>query len=353
MNPLCINLEQALKLREQGALLVDARSESEFADGSIPGAINVPLLDDAQRAEIGTLYKQRTKQEARLLGVKLVAPKIPAMVDTVLTALGGARPPVVVFCWRGGMRSRSLTTFLELAGIPARQLEGGHKAFRSHVRAFFETGLWGRLLVLRGMTGVGKTRLLCRLGEEGYPVLDLEGLANHRGSAFGALGLGAQPSQKQFEAELWDALRRIPPDGYALAEGESRNIGRLTLPKRVHQTLQLEPSLWIEASLEYRSQVILEDYPARDRLRGEFVAPIRALKSRLGSETMQELLQLLEDGQWQELVQRLMVEYYDPLYRHTKPEERIEIAIEPESEGLSRLRGAIAELLARPPRLLD
>jgi len=352
MNHLTINLDQALRLRDQGALLVDARSESEFAEGSIPGAINVPLLDDAQRAEVGTLYKQRGKAEAKLLGVRLVAPKIPAMVEMVLQGLAGAKPPVVVFCWRGGMRSRSLATFLELAGIPARQLIGGHKAFRSQVREFFDSGRWGRLLVLRGMTGVGKTRLLDRLQGEGYPVLDLEGLANHRGSAFGSLGLGAQPTQKQFEAVLWDALRRIPADGYALAEGESRNIGRLTLPKRVYAALQLEPSLWIEASLDYRCQVILEEYPALDQLRGAFVAPILALKPRLGGETVEALLQLLDAGEWQELVRRLMVDYYDPLYRHTKPSERLEICIDRE-EGMARLRAAIGQVLAGAPRRLD
>ncbi len=133
---------------------------------------------------------------ASRLGIDLVAPKIPALIRQVDAALAGGKPPVVVFCWRGGMRSRALTSFLELAGIPARQLQGGHKAFRARVREFFETGEWGRLLVLRGLTGVGKTRLLLRLRDEGYPVLDLEGLANHRGSAFGALGLPPQPARR-------------------------------------------------------------------------------------------------------------------------------------------------------------
>jgi tRNA 2-selenouridine synthase len=348
MSEFVISLDEALALRDRGALLVDARSPAEFAEGSIPGAVNVPLFDDAERAQVGTLYKQQGKSVARKLGVKLVAPKIPAMLDAVEAALAPRRPPVVVFCWRGGLRSHSLTTFLNLAGIPARQLQGGHKAFRRRVVEFLEQGEWGRLLVLRGLTGVGKTRLLLQLAREGYPVLDLEGLANHRGSAFGALGLPPQPAQKQFETLLWDELRRIPPEGYALAEGESKHIGRLVLPPRVYAALQQETSLWLNASLEHRVRVTLQDYPALDNLRAAFIPPIRALRPRLGGEAVERLLALLEAGAWEELVRELMVLYYDPLYNHTKPDRRVEIDLEPEAAGLARLKAAIGAVLEKP-----
>ncbi len=223
-----ISLEQALALRDKGALLVDARSPDEFAEATIPGAINVPILDNEEREEVGTLYKQVGKQQARRRGVQIVAPKIPAMVERVAALQAETSQPVVVFCWRGGMRSLALTQFLELAGVPARQLTGGHKGFRRMVLDFFEQGEWGRLLVFRGLTGVGKTEYLQRLAEKGYPVVDLEGLANHRGSAFGNLGLPPQPGQKMFESLLWDELRQIPRDAYVLAEGESRHIGRVS-----------------------------------------------------------------------------------------------------------------------------
>ena len=238
-----------------------------------------------------------------------------------------------------------MTQFLELAGIPARQLAGGHKAFRGVVRDFFESGSWGRLLVLRGLTGVGKTRLLHRLAADGYPVIDLEGLANHRGSAFGHLGLGAQPNQRMFEARLWDALRRVPADGYALAEGESRHIGRLALPPRVHQALQREVSIWVEAPLATRVDNILADYPARNDQRREFAGPIQALKGRLGRQAVAELLELLEQGAWEELAGELMVRYYDPLYRHTLPERRVEVRVAAGDEGLTDLKRAIAAVL--------
>lgn len=346
MTDLTISLDKALALRDKGALLIDARTPAEYAEATIPGAVNVPIFDDEERARVGTLYKREGKNAAKRLAMQLVAPNIPTLVEQVESALAGRRPPVVVFCWRGGQRSRALTTFLDLAGLPARQLTGGHKAFRGHVRDFFEKGNWGRLLVLRGLTGVGKTRLLLRLRAEGYSVLDLEGLASHRGSAFGNLGLPPQPSQKSFEARLWDELRRIPSGGYALAEGESKHIGRLVLPPSVYAALQVETTLWVNASLDYRTRIILDDYPAIDHLRDGFVRPLKALRPRLGGETVDRLLGLLEGGDWETLVRELMVLYYDPLYRHTRPQRRIEIDIEPEEQGLVRLKTAIDQVLA-------
>lgn len=349
MTELLLPLEDALALRDRGALCVDARSPAEYAEATIPGAVNVPILDDAERIEVGTLYRQAGRQAARRRGVEIVAPKIPALVEQVAAARPAGSPPAVVFCWRGGMRSRALTQFLELAGIPARQLAGGHKAFRSLVRSFFEQGAWGRLIVLRGLTGVGKTRLLQHLAADGYPVVDLEGLANHRGSAFGHLGLPAQPSQRMFEALLWNVLRQIPPGGYALAEGESRHIGRLALPLKVYQALQSEVSLWVDAPLSRRVDNILTDYPARDSLREEFAPPVQALKGRLGRQKVEELLSLLQLGAWQELVRQLMIDYYDPLYRHTMPERRIEVLVDNEKAGLLRLKTAIAQVLGEAP----
>lgn len=350
MNELTITLAQALLQRDKGALLVDARSPAEFAEATIPGALNVPIFADDERAEIGTLYKQVGKDEARRRAVELVAPKIPRLLEEVRTAWAGHTGPVIVFCWRGGMRSKALTSFLDLAGIPARQLLGGHKAFRRLVLDFFETGKWGRMLVLRGLTGVGKTRILQRLEEENYPVIDLEALANHRGSTFGNLGLPPQPGQKMFEALVWDVLRKIGLDDYILAEGESRHIGRVALPSRLYQALQPEPSLWVTASLERRADIILDDYPDPDRFREGFVRQLNALRERLGGEGVDFLLQLLEQGAWRELVKELMVRYYDPLYRHTLPADRIEINFDDEECALVELKTAIAELLSTPKR---
>ena len=340
-----IELEQALVLRRKGALLVDVRSPSEFSETTIPGAINVPIFDDEERALVGTLYKQLNKKVARRKGIELVAPKIPQLLQAVEAARDPDGPPAIIFCWRGGLRSLAVTSFLNLAGIPARQLKGGHKVFRQSVSRYFEQQDWPRVLVLRGLTGVGKTQLLQKLAEENYPVVDLEGLANHRGSAFGALGLEPQPGQKMFEALLWDRLDQLRDSDYLLTEGESLHIGRLVVPKRFHMAMQVEPSLWIDASLDYRVQVILEDYPALDDLREAFEAPILALKERLGKKAVAEMLELLKNGAWEQLVRELMVRYYDPLYMHTLPGQRREIKVESLEEGVQQLREAISRIL--------
>ena len=340
-----INLEKTLAMRDRGAVLIDARSPAEFAEATIPGAVNIPILDDAERDEVGTLYKQVGKTEARRRGVALVAPKIPAMVEQAADLQVGTSLPVVVFCWRGGMRSLALTQFLELAGIPAWQLLGGHKGFRRHVLDFFEQGQWGRMIVFRGLTGVGKTHYLHRLAETGAPVIDLEGLANHRGSAFGNLGLPPQPSQKMFEALVWNELCRIPKGAFTLVEGESRHIGRVALPVRLYDSLQIETSIWLKADLSTRVRNILADYPAIDSLKTNFAAPIKSLKERLGKKTVERYLELLEAGKWAELVSDLMENYYDPLYQHTLPERRLEVDLKPEETALERIQLAVSNVL--------
>ncbi|MCF6179565.1 MAG: tRNA 2-selenouridine(34) synthase MnmH [Geopsychrobacter sp.] len=341
-----IDLEKALELRRRGALFIDVRSPAEFAEATIPGAINVPIFDNDERAEVGTLYKQTGRKDARKRGIEIVSPKIPQILQRVEDERDPNSPPVVVFCWRGGQRSLAITTFLSLAGIPARQLTGGHKAFRRHVIDYFEQTDFGRVLVVRGLTGVGKTLLLKRLQAEAYPVVDLEGLANHRGSAFGGLGLGEQPGQKKFEASLWARLEACRDAGYLLTEGESRHIGRLVVPPRFHQAMQEQVSLWVAADLDYRVQVILDDYPARDDLSAAFEPPLKALKERLGNEAVADLLALLEKKHWHELTRRLMVDYYDPLYMHTCPQERVEIRVENLEDGVADLKRAVARLLA-------
>ncbi|MBN2644578.1 MAG: tRNA 2-selenouridine(34) synthase MnmH [Desulfuromonadaceae bacterium] len=340
-----IDIDSALELRDKGAVLIDVRSPSEFADSTIPGAINLPLFDDAQRAEIGVIHKEQSAQAARLRGMQIASPRLPELIEQANGLFQQTRQRLVVFCWRGGSRSQAMTAFLQLCGLPAFQLRGGHKAFRQKVLDFFQLGQWGRLLVLRGLTGAGKTRILQQLQHQQLKVIDLEGLANHRGSAFGAIGLDLQPSQKQFEALLWDELRHIGPDQWALTEGESRHIGRLILPLRVYQALQLETTLWLETSLENRIRIIAEDYDISNQPPDAFVPPINALKQRLGHTRVNELLQMLHHRDWHELIRALMEDYYDPLYAHTKPDNRIEISIDPFASEQPQLRAAIDRVL--------
>ena len=339
-----IELEKALQRLRKGGLLIDVRTPAEFAEATIPGAVNVPIFSNEERVQVGTLYKEGGKRAARKLGVELVAPQIPRLLEQVEELRQGHPGPVMVFCWRGGMRSLAMTSFMNLAGIPAQQLLGGHKGFRRWVLDYFEQQQWPPIYVLRGLTGVGKTRILQQLQQLDYPVVDLEGLASHRGSAFGALGLQPQPSQKMFDALLWERLEQLRGRDYLVTEGESLHIGRVLIPKKFHQAMQVQTSLWLTASLDLRTQIILEDYPALDQLRQQFERPINALKERLGSKVVAEFLELLNAGKWGELVRELMVRYYDPLYFHTLPESRAEIEIETITAGTERVVASLKQL---------
>lgn len=338
-----IDIDKALKLYDQGALFIDGRSETEFAEGTIPGAVNVPILNNDERREIGICYKKEGSKVARRRGVDVVSPKIPSLISSVESAMTDQKQTIVLFCWRGGMRSRAFTTFLNLAGYKTYQLIGGYKAFRRHIIDYFEQPQWGRLLVLRGMTGVGKTVLLHRLKKDNYRVLDIEGLANHRGSTFGGFGLPPQPTQKQFDALLWRELRKSKPDDIIISEGESKRVGSVRLPDNLYNALQIEKSLWIEAGLDFRAKVILDDYPVGPHLKEAFSGRIEGLKNRLGGSKVKELQGLIDNQNWPKLVEMLMIDYYDPLYMHTKPERRIDIQIDA-AGGYEKLLAAISKL---------
>ena len=339
-----IELDNALARQRNGALVIDVRTPAEFTEATIPGAVNVPIFSSEERVQVGTVFKQQGKRDARKLGIQLVAPKIPQLIEQIEDLRRDHSGPVIVFCWRGGMRSLAMTSFINLAGIPAQQLLGGHKGFRRKVLDYFEQQQWPPVFVLRGLTGVGKTRVLHQLQQMDYPVVDLEGLANHRGSAFGALGLEPQPSQKKFDALLWERLEQLKDQPYLVTEGESLHIGRVMISKSFHQAMQVEPSLWLSASLDVRTQIILEDYPALDQLREQFKKPINALKERLGSKVVAEFLELLNSGQWDKLVRELMVRYYDPLYLHTLPERRVEIELETVAVATQKVAAALDKL---------
>jgi len=339
-----IDLAAALAYRHQQALLVDVRSPAEYSEASIPGAINVPLFSNEERAEIGTLYKQQGKMTARRRGVIIAAPKIPDFVAQIETARALSTLPVIIFCWRGGMRSLAMTSFMNLAGIPARQLSGGHKAFRRMVCDYFDNYQWPKIYVLRGLTGIGKTRILQQLAEQGEPVIDLEKIANHRGSAFGGMGLGEQPGQKQFEARLWERLDELRASTYLITEGESRHIGRRAVPPRFHQAMQQQTSLWLTTSMELRTEVILADYPDLEQLHEPIARALDSLRERLGNSNVNNLKQLLDAEDWHLLISRLMQDYYDPLYLHTKPLHHLEICYDSLDEGAATVMDTINRL---------
>lgn len=294
--------------------IVDARSESEHAEDHLPGAVNWPVLNDAERALVGTEYAQVSAFDARKRGAALAALNIARHVQQhVLPLPRGWRP--LVYCWRGGQRSGSLALVLSEIGFAVTVLDGGYRAFRRAVMEELET-LPARLdlRVLAGRTGSAKSRLLQALAAEGAQVLDLEALARHRGSVLGLVPGEQQPSQKAFETALWRALCALDPARPVFAEGESRTIGRLRVPEALMLRLRAAPLRQVQMPLAARVDFLLDDY-------AHFVADVEAFCTRLqalrelrGGETVARWQALARGGDFATPVRELLEQHYDPVY---------------------------------------
>ena len=308
-----ISVELLEKLTDP--LLIDVRSPCEHASERIPGSINLPLLSDEERAVVGTIYAEQGDSVARREALRFIAPKISPIVDNIVR-IRKERQPTVIHCWRGGLRSEAVASVLSIAGIDCWRLTGGYKAWRNYLLTQLkESRFTLNAVVLQGLTGVGKTEILGHLSELGASVLDLESLAHHRGSVFGSLGLGSQPTQKNFEAELWTKLKGFGNKSVFL-EAEGRKIGQVALPDCILKKIQTGKRLLVTGSLEVRRARILSVY--MDKLDVQAVniyEYLYKLKERLGAKRIAELMELANRKQYEELVNALLIEYYDPLYR--------------------------------------
>jgi tRNA 2-selenouridine synthase len=296
--------------------IIDVRSPAEFALDHLPGAVNWPVLDDAERARIGTLYVQVSALEARKVGAALVARKVAAHIEA---HVGGCprewRP--LVYCWRGGQRSGSLAHVLGQIGFRTSQLAGGYKAFRSIVRDDLQS-LPGRhrFTVVCGRTGSGKTRLLQRLQQHGEQVLDLEALAQHRGSILGGLPGTPQPSQKHFETQVWHALHGFDPARTVYVESESARIGRLRVPQALLDRMHGADSrrVLVNMANDARTTLLLEEYAGHTADAEAFCKLLDALVELQGREAVARWQEWARAGVWRELLAELMQRHYDPLY---------------------------------------
>ena len=324
-------------------LVVDVRTPLEYGEDHIPGAINVPLLSNEERVEIGTLYKQTGPHQARTRGLELTAHRFPAMVAEIAEAAAGR--PVLVYCWRGGLRSKTVVAILDLTGFAAVQLQGGYKAFHHHVAAYFEPFRpAGPLVVVHGMTGIGKTTFLLGLKSEQCTVIDLEGLACHRGSAFGELGLSQDLSQKRFETLLWDAFRRLPPGLPIVVEGESRRIGKVSLPGTMYEVMGESVKVWCEAQLQTRVNRLIAEYGLPEYRQGMAEALLK-IRKRLGGEKHAEIAGYLERWELVPFMTELVVNYYDKVYYKTREwREDIAISLEDYAAASEELERFIREL---------
>jgi tRNA 2-selenouridine synthase len=291
--------------------VLDVRTPSEFAKGHIPGAFNLPLFSDEERAVVGTLYTKKGRSEAVLKGLDLIGPKLASFVEQA-KELGGQKR-VLVHCWRGGMRSSSMAWLLNTAGIKASVLRGGYKAYRERFRNLLQTEPW-QFFVVGGPTGSGKTDVLHSLSNLGEQVLDLEGLAHHKGSAFGALGQDQQPTTEQFENDLHAIFCTFTPDRPVWVEGESSSIGHVFVPEGLFALMQSAPLIMFELSREQRVKRLVKEYGCFDT--GLLRESVLKIKKRMGGLLTQEALEALEHGDYKRVAEITLV-YYDKGYAHS------------------------------------
>ena len=304
------------ELRTYSAV-IDARSPAEFQDDHLPGAINAPVLDDEERALVGTIYKQRSAFEAKRAGAPLAARNIALHLEREFAGKPRDWRPLV-YCWRGGGRSGAMVHVLRQVGWNAVRLEGGYKAFRRQVSAELERlPARFRFHVVTGATGSGKSRLLEALGEAGAQVLDLEVLAAHRGSVLGDLPDAPQPTQKSFETAIWTALSQFDARDPVYVESESKKVGNLRVPEALIAHMREGRCFRVEAATPVRVELLLEDYRHLIERPEVLVEKLDCLKDLHGAERIGKWKDDVARGDWRALVHDLLENHYDPAYRRS------------------------------------
>lgn len=293
-----------------GGPLVDVRSPGEFEQGHIPQANNLPLFNDLQRAQVGICYKQQGRRAAVMLGLALVSPRLKELGEG-LSALAQPGQPLRVHCWRGGMRSSSMAWLAATLDLPVVLLDGGYKAYRRWVLASFERPL--PLLLLAGRTGTGKTDLLQALAHQGEAVVDLEGLANHRGSTFGALGMEPQPSSEQFENLLAASLSALQGRSPIWLEAESAQVGRCRLPTTFWKQMVAAPAIEVRRSERERIRSLVATYGPQGQV--ALAEATARIARRLGPQRTACALAAIQASDWAGACREIL-DYYDRCYDH-------------------------------------
>jgi len=307
------NLAQLAQFDE----VIDVRSPSEFADDHIPGAINCPVLDDQQRAEVGTLYCQQSPFEARKVGAVMVARNIAQHIEQRFYDHPKSWQPLI-YCWRGGQRSAAMAIILSQIGWSTHQLKNGYKAYRHQVINDLDLLPANiQFQVLTGPTGSGKSRFLAALARNGHQVLDLEQLAKHRGSVLGQLPMQAQPSQKGFESALRQQLLSFSTQRPVYVEAESRTIGRLALPNALFSAMRNGHAIELVVLQAERIRFLLEDYAHLTQQPTLLISLLERLTGLYPQALLEHWTLLTRQGQFNDLVQALLERHYDPLYRRS------------------------------------
>ena len=288
--------------------LIDVRSPGEFQQGQIVGAVNIPLFTDEERAAVGTVYKQKSKEKAIALAYEYVTPKLNYFLEQSATAAKGGA--IAVHCWRGGMRSHSFAQHLHDNGFEeVYVIEGGYKAFRNYVLDFFSQEI--ELLVLGGFSGSGKTFILEELKQLGEQVVDLEGMAHHKGSAFGSLGETPQPSSQHFENQLFEYWRHLDMDRPVWVEDESSRIGCVQIPNILYAQMRTNPLYFIDIPKQERAKFLVYEYACFDT--NHLAKSINGIAKRLGGQNVKAALEALEAKDYYQ-VALITLQYYDKAY---------------------------------------
>ncbi len=319
MTPQLISIDEIQDFSEFSEV-VDVRSPSEFAEDHLPGAINLPVLSDEERAIVGDLYHNESKFTARRHGAALVTRNISEMLAGHFSVKPGDYQPLV-YCWRGGQRSNSLATLLTAIGWRVRILNGGYKAYRSWVIRSLEEGFECpelRLFIVAGLTGSGKTQMLHQLRARGEQVLDLEALANHRGSILGSEPGSRQPHQKRFESRLVGALQSFDRSRPVFVESESHRVGELYVPGSLWKSMKASPVIELTVDLEERVQFLCRHYLHFQQDQDRLIECLDVLRRLQGNSRVEHWISLVRDGDWDGLVRSLLVDHYDSAYKSSR-----------------------------------
>ncbi|MGL5052093.1 MAG: tRNA 2-selenouridine(34) synthase MnmH [Cetobacterium sp.] len=327
-------------LKEKNYTLIDVRTPKEFEEEGIPGAINIPLLLDDERIEVGTAYKKVSPEKAKELGIEAISKRLPEIFREVQKRAKGR---IVFYCARGGMRSGSMSALFCALGYTTWKLDGGYRAYRQYILQSTPTYNKNvKYFILHGKTGIGKTKILNALEEKGYSVLDLEKMADHKGSFFGGVCESREQSQKRFDSLIFDFLYKNKPD-YVIAESESKRIGNVYVHEDIFKSLGEGIHIGLETTIKNRISVINEDYAGATA--EELQQCLDKVKRYVPKEIYEEYSQLLKNNEIDKLSEELMVNYYDPLYQKSidKYSYDSEISYETLEEGIEKVVGYLNE----------